>query len=194
MCLLPSGSRLASEPLSRSGRRRPRECCIGGPDRQSRPCCSVWLLRSAPAVPSRAWSTAAMPGATGSLPPPMRCLVLVHSRRHAASRPGARSPTKAPAPCACSLAQMRRPASASGLHRRRPTRTRVHAKAELRPVGNDGRSADDTPRLEIGESRVSADLDQETSRHAKAGQAIRRATHGVSYTPPKKSGCFEAPG
>ena len=32
-------------------------------------------------------------------------------------------------------------------------RTRVHAEAELRPIGNDGWSADDTPRLEIGESQ-----------------------------------------
>ena len=81
--------------------------------------------------------------------------VFVHSGSHAASRPGARSPTKATAPCACSPAQMRRSASAFGLRRRRPTRTRVHAKAELRPIGNDGRSADDTPRLEIGEKRAS---------------------------------------
>ena len=29
---------------SRSGRRRPRDRCIAEPDRQSRPCCSVWLL------------------------------------------------------------------------------------------------------------------------------------------------------
>ena len=34
-----------------------------------------------------------------------------------------------------------------------PARTRVHAKAELRPIGNDGRSADDTPLLEIGETQ-----------------------------------------
>ena len=72
-------------------------------------------------------------GAVGR--PVERSLVLVvHSGSHAASRPGARSPTKARAPCACSPAQLRRSASAFGLHRRRPTRTRVQAKAEL-PAG-----------------------------------------------------------
>jgi hypothetical protein len=45
-------------------------------------------------------------------------------------------------------------------------------------------------RPAIGESRVSADLGQETSRRAKAGLAIRRAACGGSCTPPKKSGCF----
>ena len=42
-----------------------------------------------------------------------------------------------------------------------------------------------------GESQVSADLGQETSRRAKAGPLIRRAVRGCSYTPPKESGCFE---
>jgi hypothetical protein len=32
-------------------------------------------------------------------------------------------------------------------------RTRVHAEAELQPIGNDGWSADDTPRLEIGDEQ-----------------------------------------
>ena len=41
-----------------------------------------------------------------------------------------------------------------------------------------------------GETRVSADLGQETSRRAKAGPAIRRAARGGSYTTPRKSGCF----
>ena len=41
-----------------------------------------------------------------------------------------------------------------------------------------------------GETRVSADLGQDTSRRAKAGPAIHRAARGGSYTPPKKSGCF----
>jgi hypothetical protein len=45
-------------------------------------------------------------------------------------------------------------------------------------------------RPAFGETRVSADLGQETSRRAKAGPAIRRAADGGSYTPPKKSGCF----
>jgi hypothetical protein len=84
---------------------------------------------------------------------------IVHSGSHAASRPRARSPTKPPAPCACSPAQMRRPASAFGLHRRRPTRTRVHAKAELgagrhngwtverRPASRDWRNPGTRPLL-----------------------------------------------
>ena len=64
---------------------------------------------------------------------------------------------------------MRRSASAFGLHRRRPTRTRVHAKAELRPIGNDGRSADDTPRLEIGEWEVRGDAHATTRFHFRRG-------------------------
>ncbi len=39
-----------------------------------------------------------------------------------------------------------------------------------------------------GESRVSADLDQETSRGALAGPAIRRAARRRAYTPPTESG------
>ena len=42
-----------------------------------------------------------------------------------------------------------------------------------------------------GESQVSADLGQETSRRAKAGPLIRRAVRGCSYMPPTESGCFE---
>jgi len=41
-------------------------------------------------------------------------------------------------------------------------RTRVHAEAELQPIGNDGCSADDTPRLEIGEWEVRGDAEAET--------------------------------
>jgi hypothetical protein len=61
--------------------------------------------------------------------------LIVHSGSHAASRPGARSPTKAPRCCACSPAQMRRSASAFGLHRRRPR------APEFMPKRNSGRSA-----------------------------------------------------
>ena len=42
----------------------------------------------------------------------------------------------------------------------------------------------------IGETQVSANLGQATSRRAKAGPAIGRAARGGPYTPPKKSGCF----
>jgi hypothetical protein len=63
-------------------------------------------------------------------------------------------PHKPPAPCACSPAQMRRSASAFGLHCRRSTRTRVHAKAELRAGRHNGWTVDDAPRREIGESQV----------------------------------------
>jgi hypothetical protein len=51
--------------------------------------------------------------------------------------------------------------------------------------------ADDAAGLENGESQVSADLGQETSRRAKAGPLIRRAVRGCSYMPPKESGCFD---
>ena len=50
--------------------------------------------------------------------------------------------------------------------------------------------ANTTERRASGETRVSADLGQETSRRAKAGPAIRRAARDGSYTPQKKSGCF----
>ena len=68
------------------------------------------------------------------LPPSTRRLVLVHSGSHAASRPGARSPTKASRCCACSPAQITRSASAFGLHRRRPR------APEFMPKRNSGRS------------------------------------------------------
>ena len=74
-----------------------------------------------------------------------RVVLLVHTGSQAASRPGARSPTKPPAPCACSPAQMRRSASAFGLHRRRPTRTRVHAKAELGAGRHNGWTVERRP-------------------------------------------------
>jgi len=40
-----------------------------------------------------------------------------------------------------------------------------------------------------GESQVSADLGQDTSRRAKAGPRIRRGARGGSYTPPNESVC-----
>ena len=46
-------------------------------------------------------------------------------------------------------------------------------------------------RRATGESQVSTDLGQETSRRAKAGPLIRRAVRGCSYMPPKDSGCFD---
>ena len=91
-----------------------------------------------------------------------RRVVLVHSGSHAASRPGAPSPTKAPAPCACSPAQMRRAASAFGLHRRRPTRTRVHAKAELRAGRHNGLMGRQRARPEFGDEQVAELLGRDT--------------------------------
>ena len=49
----------------------------------------------------------------------------------------------------------------------------------------------DEVALATGESQVSADLGQETSRRGKAGPLIRRAVRGCSYMPPKERGCFE---
>ena len=75
----------------------------------------------------------------------------------------------------------------------RRTRWLVHAAEEkrvFRTGRHDDRRVDEAAGLAAGESQVSADLGQETSRRAKAGPAIRRATRGGSYTPPKKTGCF----
>jgi hypothetical protein len=115
---------------------------------------------------------------------------IVHSGSQAASRPGARSPTKARAPCACSPAQMRRAASAFGLHRRRPTRTRVHAKAELCAGRHDGWTVDDAPRREIGELQVRAPSGRETCFRSAAvfgsrgsdGRTPRLAASGTVAT------------
>ncbi len=57
-------------------------------------------------------------------------------------------------------------------------------------VVHDVGVAGDPAGCATGETRVSADLGQDTSRRAKAGPAIHRAARGGSYTPPKKSGCF----
>jgi hypothetical protein len=95
---------------------------------------------------------------------------IVHSGSHAASRPRARSPTKPPAPCACSPAQMRRPASAFGLHRRRPTRTRVHAKAELGAGRHNGWTVERRP--------ASPDW-REARRSRRAGKHLRSCSRGT---------------
>ena len=98
---------------------------------------------------------------------------------------GARSVTRATAPGVCSPSQLRRSASAFGLHRRRRRLTRVHAKAELRPIGNDGRSANDTPRLEIGDERVETRLVlARARRHARRERGLRRTRRSrCSSTP-----------
>ena len=127
-------------------RRRGGRYCFARPSAgRCRPSATTW----------RSWPqpTSATSGGCSSPAPPTTLLVLVHLSSELGGAAGARSVTRATAPGVCSPSQLRRSASAFGLHRRRRRLTRVHAKAELRPIGNDGRSANDTPRLEIGESQ-----------------------------------------
>ena len=85
-----------------------------------------------------------------------------------------------------------------GLARRRYSKARGncqrqyrHERGSFHPITSADRvRTRHLRRLGIGETRVSADLGQETSRRAKAGPAICRAARGGSYTTPKKSGCF----
>jgi hypothetical protein len=65
-------------------------------------------------------------------------LQLVRSGSHAASRPGARSPTKAPAPCRARRHKSGDRQAPLGCTVGAPRRTRVHAKAELRAGRHNG--------------------------------------------------------
>jgi hypothetical protein len=117
-------------------------------------------LRTRPALASRPWAASGPAGPLSQCRPNGNLLVAVATAPQI--RP-LRKPRGQSARCSLpheSTALLRLLAGTNEAIRKRlraapsaPARTRVHAKAELRPIGNDGRSADDTPLLEIGETQ-----------------------------------------